>query len=276
MRQKKKFIPHLMVTEVVLPPTGEWLPKLSGWSFIQLAAGAGYWMNSKGVLELSEGAVLVLSPTAKGCIRASQIGQVVMQMFSFIPERMTGLLSLREKDYLRTVAGQAQYAVRYYPPTESLAERFQQLFRDKNSTYFTVRLSMIQLFNEALGKELKLPVVEPASASDAKSRLQELLEQTPASELLHLSFSDLVRKTQCTPRHFSRLIREELGMSFREKQSEIRLDRACELLATTEAKMVDVALESGYQSLSLFNLMFKRRFGVSPGKWRSMNQVATA
>jgi AraC-like DNA-binding protein len=29
-----------------------------------------------------------------------------------------------------------------------------------------------------------------------------------------------------------------------------------------------VALESGYQSLSLFNLMFKRRFGTTPAKWR--------
>lgn len=276
MRKKKKFLPHLMVSEVVIPPTGEWLPQFSGWSFIQLAGGAGYWMNSRGVLELATGAVLVLSPQAKGCIRASQIGQVVMQMYNFVPDRMSGLLSLREKEYLRTVAAQPQFAVRYIPPSDPLSSRFEQLFRDKTSTYFTIRLGMIQLFDEALGKELKLPVVEPAAASDAKGRLQELLEQTPASELLHLSFSDLVRKAQCTPRHFSRLIREELGMSFREKQSEIRLERACELLATTEAKMVDVALESGYQSLSLFNLMFKRRFGVSPGKWRASNQVATA
>ena len=31
---------------------------------------------------------------------------------------------------------------------------------------------------------------------------------------------------------------------------------------------MDVALESGYQSTSLFNLIFKQRFGVSPGRWR--------
>jgi AraC-like DNA-binding protein len=29
-----------------------------------------------------------------------------------------------------------------------------------------------------------------------------------------------------------------------------------------------VAMESGFQSVSLFNLMFKRRFGVTPGRWR--------
>ena len=45
-------------------------------------------------------------------------------------------------------------------------------------------------------------------------------------------------------------------------------ERARELLATTKSKVVDVALESGYQSLSLFNFMFNRRFGMSPGRWR--------
>ena len=57
-------------------------------------------------------------------------------------------------------------------------------------------------------------------------------------------------------------------MSFREKQAQVRLARAQELLATTESKVVEVALESGYQSLSLFNLMFKRRFGMTPARWR--------
>ena len=122
----------------------------------------------------------------------------------------------------------------------------------------------------------EIPADAPTENVDAKDRLQELLEQMPASELINLSLSDLARKAQCTPRHLGRLFREELGMSFRAKQSKIRLERACELLATTESKIVDVALESGYQSLSLFNLIFKRSYGVSPGKWRASNQVTTA
>jgi AraC-like DNA-binding protein len=44
------------------------------------------------------------------------------------------------------------------------------------------------------------------------------------------------------------------------------------LLATSQTKVVEVALESGYKSVSLFNLMFTRRFGVSPGRWRQKNQ----
>ncbi|HZL42070.1 MAG TPA: helix-turn-helix transcriptional regulator [Verrucomicrobiae bacterium] len=98
------------------------------------------------------------------------------------------------------------------------------------------------------------------------------MKQTPGSEFLYLSFQDLVRTTRCTPRHLSRIFQEVVGMSFRQKRAELRLSRARELLATTESKVVHVALESGYQSLSLFNLMFARRFGTSPAKWRRKYQ----
>jgi AraC-like DNA-binding protein len=276
MRKKKKFLPHLMISEVTVPPAEEWTPQFPGWTLVLLSSGSGYWMNSKGVLELTTGVVLVLSPQSKGSIRASQIGRIMMQQFYLAPERLTGLLSLVEQNCLLHAAEQQQFSVRFFPPTDSVSSKFQQLTQGKPANHFAQRLALIQLFNDALGKELKFPAGKPSPNPDAKGRLQELLEQMPASELINLSLPELARKAQCTPRHLGRLFREELGMSFREKQSQIRLERACELLATTESKMVDVALESGYQSLSLFNLIFKRSYGVSPGKWRSSNQVTAA
>jgi AraC-like DNA-binding protein len=42
-------------------------------------------------------------------------------------------------------------------------------------------------------------------------------------------------------------------------------------LVTSQAKVIDVGLNCGYQSNSLFSLMFKRHFGVSPGKWRQLH-----
>ena len=74
--------------------------------------------------------------------------------------------------------------------------------------------------------------------------------------------------THCTTRHLGRIFYDVVGMTFREKRTEIRLARARELLATSNTKVVEVALESGYRSLSLFNLMFTRRFGTSPARWR--------
>ena len=95
-----------------------------------------------------------------------------------------------------------------------------------------------------------------------------LLNQMAASEFVELSISDLAPMMSCSPRHLNRLFREELGASFREKQIELRMAKACELLASSNAKVVEVALESGYQSSSVFSELFKRHLGVSPGQWR--------
>jgi len=143
-----------------------------------------------------------------------------------------------------------------------------ELWENGNENGFSFRVQLLQVFTDVLGKELNQPAPTPEVVADAKERLRQILQRTPVSELLGISFSELVQMTRCTPRHLSRIFHELVGMSFRDKQTEIRLARACELLATTESKVVDVALESGYQSLSLFNLMFKEHYGTSPSKWR--------
>jgi AraC-like DNA-binding protein len=47
-----------------------------------------------------------------------------------------------------------------------------------------------------------------------------------------------------------------------------RLERACTALRTGLRPMADIAQEAGYGSESAFGLAFKRRFGISPGRFR--------
>ena len=51
----------------------------------------------------------------------------------------------------------------------------------------------------------------------------------------------------------------------------MRLQRARQLLVHSNAKIINVAYESGYRHLGLFNAMFKKRFGVTPSEWRQQN-----
>lgn len=45
---------------------------------------------------------------------------------------------------------------------------------------------------------------------------------------------------------------------------EMRLNRACDLLSTTDIKVPAIALEVGYNSTSFFILEYKKRFGITP------------
>jgi transcriptional regulator GlxA family with amidase domain len=132
----------------------------------------------------------------------------------------------------------------------------------------SMRLRLLQLFMDAFELEIDQETPTAAPSMDGRARFRQILNQMPAADFVEMSVSDLAPMMSCSPRHLNRLFREELGFSFREKQIELRLARACELLANSNSKVVDVALESGYQSSSVFSGLFKKHFGVSPGQWR--------
>jgi AraC-like DNA-binding protein len=272
MKPKLSFEPHLVVKEIVLLPGSEWTLQSPGWTFLHVTNGVGYWLHPRMNHELITGSVLVISDRTQGVVRASQVGELLIHFFRLQPERLTGLVTLGEQQFLQKAAAQDQFAARLFPHTSSISEKFKKVCDQMNAGTFTLRLQLLDLFLQAFGDDLASQQAVLEQSVDAKTRLTKMLNETPASELLDVSFGDLVREMRCTPRHLSRIFHQVVGMSFREKQSQLRLVRAQELLATTESKVVEVALESGYQSLSLFNLMFKRRFGTTPAKWRDLTR----
>ncbi|MDQ0474290.1 AraC family transcriptional regulator [Labrys wisconsinensis] len=66
------------------------------------------------------------------------------------------------------------------------------------------------------------------------------------------------------PKTLHRLFRRETGLTFGEWRQQARLVFALERLAGG-ARIIDVALDSGYASQSAFTAMFRRHFGVPPG-----------
>jgi AraC-like DNA-binding protein len=273
MKPRLSFEPHLVIKETVLSPGNEWTIQSPGWTFLYVTAGAGYWLHPRGNYDLITGSVLVLSDYAKGVIRASQLATVRIHYFRLQPERLSGLVTLGEQQFLRQAGVQDRLAARLFAPAVAVAQKFKGLCETFNGgSSLALRLELLGLFTYVFGEELLQQTTINEAANDAKTRLIKLLNDTPASDLLDLSFADLVRETRCTPRHLSRIFHQVVGMSFRQKQAQVRLLRAQELLATTESKVVEVALESGYQSLSLFNLMFKRRFGTTPARWRDQSR----
>jgi AraC-like DNA-binding protein len=259
---------HLTVREAILPAGMEWPSHFSNWLMIQVEAGTGYWMHAQQNLQLERGTVLILPPDSDGSIRASQVGRLSFSFFCVDPMRLMGLMTLAEQTFFRVAASREEFVARIFAPHHPLAARLQELFAERKQAGSLLRLQLLQKFIEVFGEELKAETAEPEAGADAKQRLSDFLRTTQTSELINLSFAELVHVSRCTPRHLSRIFREVVGMSFRDKRAELRLAQACDLLAATELKIVDVALESGFQSLSLFNLMFARRFGMSPGRWR--------
>jgi AraC-like DNA-binding protein len=225
------------------------------------------------VREIEAGAVLIASEESKTALRASRIGPVVVNYFTVEPDTLGGLLSLGEQVCLRRAAASQNSSVRLLLPSDPLARNLKACFSE-GPVDAALRLRMLKSFLETFDGEMKKEVATPPQESDGRERLRQLLRLTTAEELMELSISQLALKVGCSQRHLTRLFREEVGVSFRHQQSEMRLGKARRLLTTSKAKLLDVALSSGFNSAYRFGLSFKKRFGMAPGQWRQKHKAA--
>lgn len=72
--------------------------------------------------------------------------------------------------------------------------------------------------------------------------------------------------------HFSRLFKEFTGLSYVEFMTKERLNRACFLLANETLSITDIALLSGFSSISTFNRSFLKYRQDTPSSFREKYQ----
>jgi AraC family transcriptional regulator len=78
----------------------------------------------------------------------------------------------------------------------------------------------------------------------------------------------MAKRASFSRRQFHRLTLQIIGETPAAHQRRVRLDRAAWLLLTTGATVLDVALETGWESHEVFTRAFRARFGVTPSAFR--------
>lgn len=68
--------------------------------------------------------------------------------------------------------------------------------------------------------------------------------------------------------HFMRFFKRHMNMTSIEYLNQYRLEMASRQLAETELSVTSIALESGFNNISYFNRLFKKKFGVTPKEYR--------
>lgn len=102
----------------------------------------------------------------------------------------------------------------------------------------------------------------------------KLTEQAKAYIEEHYKENDLSAETLChelnvSAAYFSTIFKKEVGLSFVAYLTKIRLERAVELLRTTEDKTYVIAEAVGYTEPNYFSYVFKKQYGISPSKYRA-------
>lgn len=83
-----------------------------------------------------------------------------------------------------------------------------------------------------------------------------------------LKAEQLAKQLHLSERQLNRVIQQLYGMTFQEKLTQTRMDRAAWLLRTTNKKIGEIADLIGYSSEAAFYQAFQKYFQITPKKYR--------
>jgi AraC-like DNA-binding protein len=90
-----------------------------------------------------------------------------------------------------------------------------------------------------------------------------------------LTINKLGRAISISPRDLSQIINESLGVDFFEYVNSYRVKEAKRYLTDTSNRnrsILDVLLDLGFNSKSVFNRVFKKHTGMTPSAFKKANQ----
>jgi len=115
----------------------------------------------------------------------------------------------------------------------------------------------------------------PGAQGEALPREQVRLERLrPVFDLFEshlaedLSVPRAAGAVQMSPSHFRRFFKQTMGKSYVRYLHGLRVDRACELMLSSELSLCQIAVEVGFCDQSYFGLVFRRLRQQTPAAFR--------
>ena len=135
-----------------------------------------------------------------------------------------------------------------------------------------------EVMNAASNRELRSWFVEKfqvcaANISTKKDEHENHLDRQALKYIQEnfqkdLSLDALSKELDISPYYFSKLFKEETGSNFVEYLTNLRMERAKELLKDESRSMKEICMEVGYSDPNYFSRIFKKNLGVTPTEYR--------
>jgi two-component system response regulator YesN len=97
------------------------------------------------------------------------------------------------------------------------------------------------------------------------ARAKAFIEENYSKDI---SLDDVSRIVDISSYYFSKLFKEETGENFIEYLTNIRIERAKQLLQNKEVSIKNICVETGYSDPNYFSRIFKKQVGVTPTEYR--------
>ena len=140
-----------------------------------------------------------------------------------------------------------------------------------NAYELSIKGYLFQFFSHIFNSLSKV-VVPSAKKIKSLDKLKLIIKYVENNYANSITIDDMAKLCDFSQSHFMKFFKNNMDVSFIEYLNSYRLTIASRLLISSSSSILAIAMESGFDNLSYFNRLFKKRYDMTPSKFRKMYQ----
>ncbi|MDO3410981.1 AraC family transcriptional regulator [Saccharibacillus sp. CPCC 101409] len=241
-----------------------------------IKSGTGYYIINGVRYDFQPGDIALIGSGALHC--AYETDGLVMQVMTFDAAWFMGNLR-SDPDVLNPFKEMGVYFTPVLdrnhpqiPALRALLLDIQEEHEAARPSYVSVVYSYLLQFFVRVNRHFRQENVRQSKDTVSSAQLDKIRLVILAMEQRYAypwTLEELAALAYLSPSRFSDVFRRAVGASPLMYLIQVRLENAYHLLETSDLKILDIAMECGFRTLSNFNRLFKRHIGTEPRHIRS-------
>ena len=158
----------------------------------------------------------------------------------------------------------------YYQEIATLLEQVDRLSDQRPMGYqLAIKGLYFQIFFILFSHKKEDPKTLPTSKSVEKMKI--LIKYMEVHYNEPITIEQMAELLHYSPSHFMKFFRNVMGTSFISYLNDYRLTIAARSLNLSTDSVLDIACHCGFDNLSYFNRLFKRKYQMTPSQFRKQN-----
>ena len=182
-------------------------------------------------------------------------------------ENAFSLLTLSDFEDFRKSVNKANCLVRFdkneQAKVEALIDLFTEEQKNNKDGSFLIKKSTLNILLTYIFRKMSLPLCESFSGID--NNVLDYIKQNLGNKLTAQSIAKLCGYN-CS--YFSKAFKSYYGKTFTKYLTECRIQKACELLESTDKTVEQIIYECGFSDRTRFFDIFEKQTGYTPLKYR--------
>ena len=149
---------HLILQELNLASSAEWVPSCQGWLMVRVAEGTGYWLpHGAAHRQLNPGDGLMVVRNADGVVRASWLSPLKLQFFTVQLQYLNGILTVAEWQQLEVAPNHPDSPASVFTAGEPIGQKFMRLADQTHSHRLSTALCPVAVVGQRGGRPFAAP-----------------------------------------------------------------------------------------------------------------------